>query len=224
MSSEKHATGEPCADIWAFGCVVEPSQTCPRSVGGHWQRPSQTLWDALGHFEGCLEPAGGCSETFLETSGTLWDASECFQSIPGRLGTISSRQQSCQNPPRGIGSTKLVFFCDLRASRKRLEDIPEGFQDAPGHSWRHPVRSWTLWDASGSLQDTLGGLKHYACSVFCGLRMPPGRPRTLKHYACSVFCGLGRTMTVSRAGRDRLAGPHQDLFFSFFSLSNEFSF
>ena len=60
-------------------------------------------------------------------------------------------------------------------------------QDALGHSWRHPVRSWTLWDASGSLQDALGGLKHYACSVFCGPGMPPGRPRTLKHYACSVF-------------------------------------
>ena len=59
-------------------------------------------------------------------------------------------------------------------------------QDALGQSWRHLVRSWTLWDASGSLQDTLGGLKHYACSVFwddkslqgCqqpGRRTPPRR-------------------------------------------------
>ena len=70
-------------------------------------------------------------------------------------------------------------------------------QDALGHSWRHPVRSWTLWDASGSLQDTLGGLKHYACSV---------------------FCGLGRTMTVSEAGSNWLAGPHQDVFFLLFFI------
>ena len=164
---------------------------------------------------------------FLETSGTLWDASECFQSIPGRLGTISSRQQSCQNPPRGIGSTKLVFFVTLERPGNAWKTFLEAFsmlQDALGHSWRHPVRSWTLWDASGSLQDTLGGLKHYACSVFCGFRMPPGRPRTLKHYACSVFCGLGRTMRLSKAGSNPLAGPHQDVFFSFFCLSNEFSF
>ena len=144
-----HATGEPCADIRAFGSGVKPSQTHPGYLGGHWQRPSQTLWDALGHFEGCLEPAGGCSETFLETSGTLWDASGGFQSVPGRFGTTSSRQQSCQNPPRGIGSTKLVFLCDPRASRKRLEDIPGGFQDAPG-------RSGTLLEASGTLLDAVG--------------------------------------------------------------------
>ena len=155
-----------------------------------WRPLAKAQSDTLGHFEGCLEPAGGCSETFLETSGTLWDASGGFQSIPGRLGTISSRQQSCQNPPRGIGSTKLVFFVTLERPGNAWKTFLEAFrmlQDALGHSWRHPVRSWTLWDASGSLQDTLGGLKHYACSVFCGLRMPPGRPRTLKHYACSVF-------------------------------------
>ena len=74
-------------------------------------------------------------------------------------------------------------------------------QDALGHSWRPLVRSWTLWDASESLQDALGGLKHYACSVFCGLGMPPGRPRTLKHYACSVFWdgeGLQRWQGLAR--------------------------
>ena len=146
-------TGELCADIWASGSVVKPFQTRPGSLGGHWQRPSQTLWDALGHFEGYLEPAGGCSETFLETfletSGTLWEVSGGLRSIPARLGITASRQQSCQNPPRGIGSTKLVFLCDLRAFRKRLEDIPGGFQDAPG-------RSGTFLEASGTLLDAVG--------------------------------------------------------------------
>ena len=62
-------------------------------------------------------------------------------------------------------------------------------QDALGHSWRPPGRSWTLWGAPGSFHWSPGrpGKAHYACSVFCGSRMPPGRPRTLKHYACSVF-------------------------------------
>ena len=40
-------------------------------------------------------------------------------------------------------------FCDPRASRKRLEDIPGGFQDAPG-------RSGTLLEASGTLLDAVG--------------------------------------------------------------------
>ena len=44
--SEKHATGEPCADIWAFGSVVEPSQTRPGSFGGHSQRPLILILDA----------------------------------------------------------------------------------------------------------------------------------------------------------------------------------
>ena len=37
----------------------------------------------------------------------------------------------------------------LEASRKRLEDIPGGFQDAPG-------RSGTLLEASGTLLDAVG--------------------------------------------------------------------
>ena len=60
-------------------------------------------------------------------------------------------------------------------------------QDALGHSWRPPGRCGTLLEASTGVQDGPGRPKHYACSVFCGSRMPPGRPRTLKHYACSVF-------------------------------------
>ena len=87
-------------------------------------------------------------------------------------------------------------------------------QDALGHSWRHLVRSWTLWDASGSLQDTLGGLKHYACSVFVAsgcLQDAPGR----SNITPVVFFG---TAGVSSAGSSRLAGPHQDVFFLLFFI------
>ena len=58
-------------------------------------------------------------------------------------------------------------------------------QDALGHSWRPLVRSWTLWDASESLQDALGGLKHYACSVFCG----PGDATSPSKVANSTYPG-----------------------------------
>ena len=42
-----------------------------------------------------------------------------------------------------------------------LWNVPGGPQDAPG-------RSGTLPGASKTLHDDPGGLKHYACSVFCG--------------------------------------------------------
>ena len=58
-------------------------------------------------------------------------------------------------------------------------------QDALGHSWRPLVRSWTLWDASGSLQDALGGLKHYACDVFWG----PGDATSLSEVADNPYPG-----------------------------------
>ena len=225
---------EPCADIWAFGSVVEPFQTRPGSLGGHWQRPGRTLWDALGHLEGCLEPAGGCSETFLETSGALQDALGRFWRLPKHSRTPWNNfklttKLSESSRKRCIDET--TVFCD-----------PGSVQEAPGrHSWRLPGCTRTLWDTPGGLRDALGRCgtlleastgvqdgpgrpKHYACSVFCGSRMLPGRPRTLKRYACSVFCGPGRTMGASNAGSRWLAGPHQIVFFSFFSLSNEFSF
>ena len=196
--------------------------------------PCQTLWDALRRFEGCQEPAGGCSETFLETSGALRDALGRFWRLPKHSRTPWNNfklttKLSESSRKRCIDET--TVFCD-----------PGSVQEAPGrHSWRLPGCTRTLWDTPGGLRDALGRCgtlleastgvqdgpgrpKHYACSVFCGSRMLPGRPRTLKRYACSVFCGPGRTMGASNAGSSWLAGPHQSVFFSFFSLSNEFSF
>ena len=221
-------TGELCADIWACGSVVEPFQTRPGSLGGHWQRPGRTLCDALGHLEGCQEPAGGCSETFLETSGALRDALGRFWRLPKHSRTPWNNfklttKLSESSRKRCIDET--TVFCD-----------PGSVQEAPGrHSWRLPGCTRTLWDTPGGLRDALGRCgtlleastgvqdgpgrpKHYACSVFCGSRMPPGRPRTLKRYACSVFCGPGRTMGASNAGSSRRAGPHQDVFFLLFFI------
>ena len=131
------------------------------------------------------------------------------------------------------------------SSRKRCIDEttvfcdPGSVQEAPGrHSWRLPGCTRTLWDTPGGLRDALGRCgtlleastgvqdgpgrpKHYACSVFCGSRVPPGRPRTLKHYACSVFLGRqGSQMLAATGSQD----PTKAYFSSFFSLSNEFSF
>ena len=60
---------------------------------------------------------------------------------------------------------------------------------ALGDSWRPPGRLGTCPQASKTLQDDLGGLKHYACSVFsapwrrhdgfrCGQQVLSGTPKT----------------------------------------------
>ena len=109
----------------------------------------------------------------------------------------------------------------LEASRKRLEDIPGGFQDAPG-------RSGTLLEASGTLLDAVGrswklplesrtaqegpNTTPVVCFVAPGcLQDAPGR----SNITPVVFFG---TAGVSKAGRDWRAGPHQDVFFLLFFI------
>ena len=105
---------------------------------------------------------------------------------------------------------KLTTKLSESSRKRRIDETtvfcdPGSVQEAPGrHSWRLPGCTRTLWDTPGGLRDALGRCgtlleastgvpdgpgrpKHYACSVFCGSRMPPGRPRTLKHDAYSVF-------------------------------------
>ena len=193
-------TGELCADIWAFGSVVEPFQTRPRSLGGQWQRPSQTLWDALGHFEGCQEPAGGCSGRFWRLpkhSRTPWNNFKLTTKL-----SESSRK-------RCIDET--TVFCD-----------PGSVQEAPGrHSWRLPGCTRTLWDTPGGLRDALG-----RCGTLLeastGVQDGPGSPNTTP-VVCFVAPGClqdapGRsnitpvvffgTVRLSKAGSKWLAGPH----------------
>ena len=158
--------------------------------------------------------------------GDIWDALGRFRRLPKHSRTLWNNfklttKLSESSRKRCIDET--TVFCD-----------PGSVQEAPGrHSWRLPGCTRTLWDTPGGLRDALGRCgtlleastgvqdgpgrpKHYACSVFCGSRMLPGRPRTLKRYACSVFCGPGRTMTASNAGSRWLAGPHQSVLFLLF--------
>ena len=82
--------------------------------------------------------------------------------LPGRSGTLLEASKALQDALEQFHADNKVFrivqevwidensvFCDLRASRKRLEDIPGGFQDAPG-------RSGTLQEASGTLLEVVG--------------------------------------------------------------------
>ena len=61
LRSEKHAHGERCADIWAFGFVLALSQTLPRALGGSLERQGGVR---------------GLPRRFFGVLGKLWERAE----------------------------------------------------------------------------------------------------------------------------------------------------